>query len=278
MAASGLDGLTRGRDFIQIWLARGRRSEKSRQEGGIPSLAKMVQAPEQDAIANRILRALAPATLNGLRPALESVSLQRGKVIDRVDRRVEHLHFVNRGLVSLVKSMRDGRTVEIGAIGIEGVTGAAALFGLERAALDSVVQIEGTVFRIRREVLRQQMERDETLRHLLERYARFTITQIAQTAACNRLHYLEERLCRWLLIAHDNALADTFPLTQEFIAMMLGVQRSGISIAANVLRNSGMIQYRRGRVTIVNRAALEDAACECYAATRDELEKLFRSR
>jgi CRP-like cAMP-binding protein len=236
----------------------------------------MVQLRGHDGIANRILLALAPATLEALLPSLELVNTNRGQIVDRVDQRVDYLHFVNRGLISLVKTMRDGRTVEIGAVGIEGVTGAASLFGLDTAVLDSVVQIQGEAFRVRRDVLRQYVTRDDVLRAIFESYTHFAISQIAQTAACNRLHLLEERFCRWLLIAHDSARSDTFPLTQEFIAMMLGVQRSGISIAANLLRKSGLIQYTRGNVTIMDRKGLEDGACECYAVMRRDLEKLFR--
>ena len=122
------------------------------------------------------------------------------------------------------------------------------------------------------------MNEDDVLRTALQNYARFAIRQIVQTAACNRLHSLEERCCRWLLIAHDSALADTFPLTHEFLAMMLGSQRSGVSIAASFLQKAGLISYKHGRIMITDRAGLEDAACECYSSIRSELDRLLSAR
>jgi len=224
---------------------------------------------------NRILLALPPATLQRIRPALESVETVRGQPIEHIDRRVEHIYFVNRGLISLVKTMRDGRTVEIGAVGIEGVTDPMALFGIDRAALEIIVQIPGNALRIRVATLRAAMREDPVLQRLLPAYARFAFIQLAQTAACNRLHFLEERCCRWLLTAHDSALSDHFPLTHEFLAMMLGVQRSGVSIAANSLKKAGLIQYTHGVITISDRRGLENAACECYRTILSELDALF---
>ena len=119
---------------------------------------------------------------------------------------------------------------------------------------------------------------DDALEEAFEKYVHFSVAAIAQTAACNRLHYLEERCCRWLLIAHDSARSDTFPLTHEFLAMMLGVQRAGVSITASALQKAGLIQYRHGQITIINRSGLEDAACECYRVMGMEFDKLFRTR
>jgi CRP-like cAMP-binding protein len=217
-----------------------------------------------EAIANRLLLSLPQPALDRIMPALECVKMDRGKVISRADRPVDHLYFLNRGLVSLVKTMEDGRTVEIGVVGIEGVTEPHALFGSDYAPLDAIVQIPGTAFRVPRDALKRCATEDEALGTLLEEYSNFALKAMAQTAACNRLHHLEERCCRWLLIGHDSALADTFPLTHEFLAMMLGVQRAGVSIAAKFLQKAGLIQYRHGQVTITNRAGLEEAACECY--------------
>ena len=206
---------------------------------------------------------------------MQLVNTARGQVIDYVDGPVEHLYFVNRGLVSLVKTMRDGRTVEIEAIGIEGMTDLNTLFCSDEALVETLVQIPGTAFRIERRVLRQAMDHDAALLTMMQNYARFALRQIVQTAACNRLHSLEERCCRWLLIAHDSALSDTFPLTHEFLAMMLGSQRAGVSIVANFLQKAGLISYTRGRVTITNRAGLEDASCECYSSIRSDRDRLL---
>lgn len=235
----------------------------------------MAPTNELNGVANRILLALPQATLERIRPALRPVNTTRSQVIARITEPIEHMYFVNRGLVSLIKTMRDGRTVEIGAVGIEGVTDPHALFGIEKAPFDSIIQIAGTALRIRRGSLQTEVAKDDTFHEIMQDYARFTFRQLAQTAACNRLHSLEERCCRWLLIAHDSTLSDTFPLTQEFLAMMLGVQRAGVSIAASLLKRAGLIDYVRGRVTVKNRAGLEEAACECYGAIQTELEDLF---
>ncbi len=228
-------------------------------------------------ITNRILLALPARTMKRLRPDLKFLETTGGQKIDHVDGPIRYLYFVNRGMVSLVKTMNDGRTVEVGVVGIEGVTDPNALFGIDTAIVETVVQIPGSAFRIRRDLLKQVMATDDFFREMMQRFARFSFGQLAQTAACNRLHSLEERCCRWLLICNDNALSDTFPLTHEFLAMMLGVQRAGVSITASFLQKAGLIKYARGQVTILNRAGLEDAACECYASMRSALEELFRS-
>lgn len=226
-------------------------------------------------VTNRLLKALPPETLRRLAPCFDAVTLKRSQVIDHVDDRVEYSYFINRGLVSVVKTMRDGRVVEIGAVGVEGITDSNALFILDNAVLETIVQIPGAAYRIRRQQLIEEMARDEALQGLMQRYARFAYGQLAQTAACNRLHSLEERCCRWLLTSHDSALADSFPLTHEFLAMMLGVQRAGVSIVASFLKKAGLIDYSRGRVTITDRAGLEEASCECYDTVRAEMNKLF---
>jgi CRP-like cAMP-binding protein len=234
----------------------------------------MAQNPEE--LANRFLLSLPSASLQRLRPFLEFRTIPRGEVLNRAGRPIEHQYFVNRGLISLVKTLRDGRTVEIGVVGTGGVSNPLALFGMNMAHLESVVQIPGTAFRISRDVLRQAMADDASLRDALEKYSYFAVAAIAQTAACNRLHHLEERCCRWLLIAHDSARSNSFQLTHEFLAMMLGVQRARVSVTANSLQKAGLIDYRHGQVTITDRAGLQDAACECYEVMRAEYDKLFR--
>jgi len=195
---------------------------------------------DADHIRNRILCALPHLTLTRILPDLEPVNMLRGQIIDQIDRSIDYLYFVDRGLVSFVKTMHDGRTVEVGAVGIDGVTDPNSLFGMDQAIVRALVQIPGVALRIRRDALKREMERDEVLVEIMRRCARMAITQLVQTAACNRLHTLEERCCRWLLIAHDNAIASTFPLTHEFLSMMLGVQRSGVSIAARLLQKAGL--------------------------------------
>jgi cAMP-binding proteins - catabolite gene activator and regulatory subunit of cAMP-dependent protein kinases len=206
----------------------------------------LVEISESNGITNRILLALPESTLGRLRSVLVPMVTEKGQILDRVDGPIEHMYFVNRGLVSVVKTMRDGRVVEIGTVGVEGVTDPNALFGVERAVLETMVQIPGTAFAIKRDHLRREMARDGILRAMMERYARFAYSQIAQTSACNQLHSIEERCARWLLIAHDSALSDTFTLTHEFLAMMLGVRRVGVTIVANGLKKAGLIDYVLG--------------------------------
>lgn len=235
----------------------------------------MAERHEDEDIANRILLSLPRASLQAIRPHLELVQLPRGQVVYHSESPIRRMYFINRGLVSLVRTMRNGRSVEIGAVGLEGVTGPDALFGIDRAILESIVQIPGTAFRIDPNILRKEMKRSDTFRRLFQRYVHLAVSQIAQTAACNRLHTLEERCCRWLLIAHDGARSDTFPLTHEFLAMMLGAQRAGVSLAANSLQRAGLIRYSRGRMTVTNRAGLEAAACECDGTIRALIDHLF---
>lgn len=226
-------------------------------------------------INNRLLLALPSETLARLMPELDFIQTVSGAVIDHVDGVIEHLYFVNRGIVSLVKVMRDGRSVEVGAIGLEGITDSNALFGVDVAITETMVQVPGSAFRISRAFLGRELESDRALRRMMERYWRFAFGQLAQTAACNRLHTLEERCCRWLLTSHDNALADTFPLTHEFLATMLGTTRSSVSLTAKLLHRAGYIDYVRGVVTICDRAGLEETACECYGETAIEMNRLF---
>ena len=235
----------------------------------------MLQTGERNSVNNRILLALSAESFARIRPLLERVPLEQHKIILDALARVEFTYFVNRGLISLVKVMQDGRVVEIGAVGVEGLTDPVALFGMNKAALDTMVQIPGDAYRIKLNILKDLIASDEQIRTILQNYARFTIRQLAQTAACNRLHTLEERCARWLLIAHDSALNDTFPLTHEFLAMMLGSRRSGVSIAAHTLKKAGLIDYARGVVTIVDRGGLEETACECYGTIQAEVDELL---
>jgi CRP-like cAMP-binding protein len=235
----------------------------------------MNQAHGRAQIVNRILLSLAPPTFDRIKSDLQPVSLARGQVIARIGQPLRHVYFINRGIVSIIKTMQDGRSVEIGAIGIEGMTSAITLVGFDKTVLEAVVQIPGSALRMSRDAAMQAMENDKAFSQIVHDYARFALGQIAQTAACNRLHHLEKRCCRWLLIAHDSALSDTFPLTHEFLAMMLGSQRAGVSTTLGLLRKAGLIEHKRGNITVTNRTGLEDAACECYGTMRNELDEFF---
>ena len=236
----------------------------------------MAQDPQrQSDVRNRILLALPQATWQRMRSRLEFIDIRRGKVLYRVGDRIEQLYFINRGLVSLIKTMQDGRRVEIGAVGVEGIAGLGALYGIESAILEWVWQISGDAFRVDRSWLRSEIARDRTLQELLQRSHALAVSQFAQTAACNRLHSIRKRCCGWLLIAHDSAQSDEFELTHEFLALMLGAQRAGVSIALNGMQKAGLIRYGRGRVKVTDRVRLEKAACECYRTIRVQLDQLF---
>jgi CRP-like cAMP-binding protein len=174
--------------------------------------------------------------------------------------------------------MSDGRTVEIGAVGREGMLGWNAALGMKHALLDAMVQVPGEALRVDTAVFQKAVQESPALRDLTQRFAEHALADIAQTAACNRLHSLEERCCRWLLIAHDSARSDKFSLTHEFLAMMLGVQRTAVSIAASLLRRAGFIEYSRGTVTVTDRRGLEGMSCECYKSIQERLIHLYARR
>lgn len=227
---------------------------------------------------NRILQSLSPRAWQAIQPLLEEVPLRRGDVLGNVGTAVTQLYFIDRGIVSLVKNMADGRSVELDAIGVEGITDPFGIFDSERALCESIVQLSGTALRVSRAALIELMGQNGEVFDTIHQYVPVAIGQLAQTAACNSLHAIEQRCARWLLIAHDSALEDSFLLTHEFFAMMLGVRRASVSEAASSLQRAGTIEYARGRVTITDRAALEEAACECYRAIRGRIDRMFPPR
>jgi CRP-like cAMP-binding protein len=226
-------------------------------------------------VHNRLLLAMPSETVERLRPALRPATLFAGQTISRVSVPAEHIYFVNAGFVSIVKTMADGREVEVGGAGAEGVVSPGALFGFQTGVFDARVQLPGSAFQIPREALRRETADDPALRRLMLAYSHFLLANIGQTAACNRLHSVEERCCRWLLIAQDNTRSDQFTLTHESLAMMLGTQRAGVSMVARTLKLDGVIDYSRGVVSILDRAGLSEAACECYRASRDDFDRIF---
>jgi CRP-like cAMP-binding protein len=229
-------------------------------------------------VRNRILLALLPELREHLLGECEYVEFLHRHVIYPVGTPVDHVYFINSGLVSLIKTMGNGQSVEIGAVGIEGLVGLFAVFGFHQAIADFMVQIPTAAFRISRSTLRNEMSKHEELRQLIEKYMFLLVQQLAQSAACNRLHSLEQRCCQWLLRAHDNAFSNTFVLIHEFLALLLGAQRPSISVVAHQLQQRGLISYVHGRVTVLDRAAIEQSACECYVSSRKLTDMLFDSR
>jgi CRP-like cAMP-binding protein len=219
-------------------------------------------------VSNKILLSISESDYSTLRPHLEYVSLPNHLVLHEAGGKLEFAYFPNRGLISLVVVMKDGKTAEAGIVGNEGFTGTLAAVGLSRGPLQAVVQITGDGFRVEVGALQNTLESAPHLQRLLTRYAAVRGMQVAQTAACNRLHDIEQRLARWLLMTQDRVDSGSLPITHDFLATMLGTDRPSVSLAAGVLQKKGLIEYTRGAVEIVNRKKLEDSACECYGVIR----------
>jgi CRP-like cAMP-binding protein len=219
-------------------------------------------------LGNRILLALPQESAARLAANMETVDLVQGTTLGHADAPIEHVYFVHRGLVSLIKTLEHGQSIEVRTVGIEGSVGLSAVLGGEHRLGDYVVEVPGYASRIAGHRLRDEMKRDRALAAVLRQYVFDVLRQFVQLAACNALHSVRERCCRWLLIAHDNAGSDSFPLTHETLAALLGVQRAGVSNVAHGLRQEGLIEYRHGNVTIEARSGLEREACECYRILR----------
>src|ERR1700680_1255881 len=216
-------------------------------------------------VSNIILLSISDSDYISLRPHLEYVSLPNHLVLHEAGGKLEFAYFPNRGLISLVVVMKDGKTAEAGIVGNEGFTGTPAAVGLSRGPLEAVVQITGDGFRVKAGALQNTLESAPHLQLMLSRYAAIRGMQVAQTAACNRLHDIEQRLARWLLMTQDRVDSGSLPITHDFLATMLGTDRPTVSLAAGVLQRKELIEYTRGSVRIVKRKKLEDSACECYA-------------
>lgn len=187
---------------------------------------------------------------------------------------MHHVYFPEEGVVSLVAALSDGTTVEVGMVGCEGMLGVPLLLGVTDMPHCAVVQVGGRAWRMRAEVFREEVQRQHSLCAGLLRYTQALLVQTAQVAACNRLHTVEERLCRWLLMVHDRLESDDFLLTHEVIAKMLGSRRAGVTVAAGLLQRAGIISYLRGHIHILDRRRLESTACECYYTIKSEFDRL----
>ena len=223
-------------------------------------------SPQGKPVSNKILLAIPDAEFRTIRSGLEFLSLPHHKNLYEPNQKFEFVYFPNRGLISLVVVMSDGKTVEVGVLGNEGCSGVPAIFGLARSPVREVVQIAGDGFKIKASTFRQSLRAAPVLRSLLGRYSVVLGMQISQTAACNRLHDVECRLARWLLMAQDRVDAGYVAITHDFLATMLGTDRSSVSLAAANLQRKQIIDYTRGAVRILNRKNLEASACECYQA------------
>ena len=228
---------------------------------------------------NRLLAALeisAPDDAAWLLSRLTSADLVLGHVLAPAGEAFEAAYFPVTAVISIIGRMRDGGAAEVGTVGNEGAVGMSVLLDASPAPHETVAQIPGIVLAIDASVLRVGMEQRPELRSLLLRYVHEYLTQVAQTAACNRLHDIEQRCARWLLMTHDRVgEAEEFPLTQAYLAIMLGVRRAGVTVAAGALQSAGLITYHRGGIRVIDRAGLEIAACECYGLVRRHFDRLI---
>lgn len=226
-------------------------------------------------IGNRLLAALPAEEYERLRPHVKQVSFALGEVIYESGEHQDYVYFPETAIISLLYMMEDGSSAEMGLAGNEGVIGIALFMGGGTMPNRAVVQNAGVVSRIRAKVVQDEFARGDQLQKLLLRYTQALITQISQTAVCNRLHSVEQQLCRWFLLSHDRVQGDELVMTQTLIANMLGVRREGVTIAAGRLQDMGAISYFRGHIQILDREKVEACVCECYRVVKDEFERLL---
>jgi CRP-like cAMP-binding protein len=228
--------------------------------------------------SNRLLAALLPEDFVRLQPDLEFVPLPLGWAVYESGDTQGYVYFPTNAIVSLLYVLADGASTELGVVGNDGVVGIALFMGGDSTPNRAVVQSAGEGFRLKSSVLKAEFERGGELQHLLLRYTQALITQMTQTAVCNRHHSVDQQLCRWLLLSLDRLPSNELRMTQELIANMLGVRREGVTEAAGHLQAAGLIHYGRGRITVLDRPKLEARVCECYAAVKRETDRLFPAR
>jgi CRP-like cAMP-binding protein len=223
---------------------------------------------------NRLLATLPKDDFDRLLPHLETVALPLRDILYEANGPIAHVYFPIDGVVSLV-IMDSGYIHEVGIIGNEGLVGTPVFLGSDSSPTRAIAQIPGAALRMESKVFEKELRRRGPLHGLVQRYTQAMINQISQSIVCNRRHSVEKRMCRWLLMSHDRVGADGFPLTHEFLAQMLGVRRPTVTAVAGTLQKAGLITYRRGNITVLERKALEAASCECYEVVAKELERLL---
>ncbi len=223
---------------------------------------------------NRVLGLLPPDEQISIGNRLELVPLDFKQILAEAGDRFENVHFVDSGLVSLVNHV-SGSLVEVGTVGSEGIVGLSLFLDDGVAAHRAFVQVPGEAWQLDADAVADIAAIAPSLERLVRRFTQASLIQVSQTAACNLIHTIEQRCAQWLLITHDSAGSDVFPITQEFMAFMLGVRRAGVTVAAGLLQKHGFIRYARGKVTVLDRGGLENASCECYRVVRDQFSRLL---
>jgi CRP-like cAMP-binding protein len=228
-----------------------------------------------DGHQNHLLDALPAADYTRLKSQLEVIPMALGQVLYEPGARLRHVYFPTTSIVSLLYVMEDGASAEIAVVGNEGMLGISLFMGGETTPSHAVVQSAGYGIRLKAQLLKDEFARFGPMMHLLLRYTQALITQMAQTAVCNRHHSVDQQLCRWLLLSLDRLASNELSMTQELIANMLGVRREGVTEAAGKLQDAGLIRYQRGRITVLDRPALEAQSCECYRVVKTEFDRLL---
>jgi len=228
-----------------------------------------------DPCQNHLLRALPALEAERLLPRLELVAMPLGHVLYESGSQLRHVYFPTTSIVSLLYVMADGASAEIAVVGNEGMVGVALFMGGETTPSRAVVQSAGHAYRLKGQFLKEEFTRAAALQHLLLRYTQALLTQMAQTAVCNRHHSVDQQLCRWLLLSLDRLPSNKLSMTQELIANMLGVRREGVTEAAGKLQVAGLIRYSRGHITVLDRPRLEAQCCECYEVVKKEFDRLL---
>jgi CRP-like cAMP-binding protein len=231
-----------------------------------------------EAHANRLLGLLPRRDYQRLRPRLQPVSLEYRESLYHANKPIGFVYFIETGAGSLVSTMANGQAAEVGTIGSEGMVGLPLVLGDNQAPTSVYIQVPGAGLRMKATLFRQELAQSAPMRVVMLRYAHALFSQVAQSAACNHFHNIQQRTCRWMLMTHDRMQSDEFLLTQKFLAMMLGVQRTGVTAAARGVQVAGLIRYTRGNVTILDRRGLERLSCECYAISRLEFDRLLGER
>ena len=226
---------------------------------------------------NRILSALARELQIRLIPRMEKLSLAIRQVLYEPHAPIDHVYFPLSGVLSLVVTMKSGESVEVTTVGNEGVLGTPVFLGTASSPVKASCQVAGQALRMRADQFTRSLDEHPQLADLVRRYTQAMVHQISQTAACNHVHSVQERMCRWLLTTHDRVGNDDFHLTQELLAQMLGVRRPSVTVAAGLLQDAGLIRYRRGKIHVVDRAGLEAGSCECYGTVREEFDRLLNA-
>jgi len=229
----------------------------------------------EDRIQNRILAALPRLEYERIRPALELEQMPSGKALYEAGQIVTDVYFLNTGMASLVTVTDEGATIEVGVIGNEGMVGVLAILGMNRMPHDTMMQLPGNALRMKFTRLTAELNRPGTLKALLLRHMCLLHLQVARSVVCNRFHNIESRLCRWLLMSRERVDSNTVALTREFLSAMWGVARPIVSLTARTLQNAGLIEYRKGLITIVDLDGLKATACECYEVVKTQAEQIL---